>query len=316
LTDQQLYKVCIGDKRAAYYLEKFEAFDRKGSGLHASWNWAALIVSVAWPLYRKMYGWFFLLWFILFIFSFGHYVPGAQPAASLIGWGLSILFAAYANSLYHLKIKKKISAARLIARNENQLLEMLQSSRGVNRWVIWLPTIIILLGVVAAIAIPAMQKRSGNSQNTAGQYSKENNVVNSVMSDVIDSEINRNATKGGAETDQSLQSHQWTRLLGNSDDITGYYDFATYRRNFNKGTIYMLLDRKKPFTIKGFSAYSVMFKVNFDCSKGEKIQELPYVYFRGHMGDGSLIREDLDRMPVIRMDKDDVETLCARSTAG
>ena len=175
LADKELYKVCIGDKRAAYYLEKFEVFDRKGSGLHASWNWAALLVSVAWPLYRKMYGWFFIFFVIFMLSSMADKSSDSQWIGTLIIILPGMLFAVYANSLYHGKIKKRIFAARLIARNENQLLEMLKSGSGVQGWVVWVAGIIPVLGIVAAIVIPAMQKRSENTHQVE-QYAKERNA--------------------------------------------------------------------------------------------------------------------------------------------
>lgn len=57
-----LYEAAIGEKNQGYYVAKFEDFDRRGPGLHASWNWAAFFFMGAWALYRKMYVWFFAWW--------------------------------------------------------------------------------------------------------------------------------------------------------------------------------------------------------------------------------------------------------------
>ena len=52
------YETAIGEKNLDYYIGKFHAFDEKGAGLHASWNWAAFFFTGFWALYRKLYGWF------------------------------------------------------------------------------------------------------------------------------------------------------------------------------------------------------------------------------------------------------------------
>ena len=57
-----LYESAIDEKRRSYYREKFLAFDRRGPGLKASWNWAAFFFGGIWALYRKMYGWFYVWW--------------------------------------------------------------------------------------------------------------------------------------------------------------------------------------------------------------------------------------------------------------
>ena len=36
-----LYEDAVGERSVNYYVDKFEDFDHRGPGLHASWNWAA-----------------------------------------------------------------------------------------------------------------------------------------------------------------------------------------------------------------------------------------------------------------------------------
>jgi len=64
---QQLYEVILGNKNKIYYRTKFVQFDRKGPGLKANWNWPAFFVGGVWALYRKMYGWFFILLGVVFV---------------------------------------------------------------------------------------------------------------------------------------------------------------------------------------------------------------------------------------------------------
>ena len=44
----------IGHRSQAYYLKRFDEFDRAGK-LHARWHWAAFFMTFGWLLYRKRY---------------------------------------------------------------------------------------------------------------------------------------------------------------------------------------------------------------------------------------------------------------------
>lgn len=108
------YEAAIGERNQNYYLSKFENFDAQGPGLHVSWNWAAFFFTGFWALYRKMYGWFFAWWFIATVGAMFGKVPNSQIQAvvSLITLASWLGFSAYANSLYHHKIKKRIAATQ------------------------------------------------------------------------------------------------------------------------------------------------------------------------------------------------------------
>lgn len=258
-----------------------------------------------------MYGWFFLLWFILFIFSFGHYVPGAQPAASLIGWGLSILFAAYANSLYHVKIKKKICAARLIARNENQLLEILKSGSGVQGWVVWMAGVIPVLGIVAAIAIPAMQKHSENYQNEANQYAKEKNV-----SSVVGPDVTRSTQSMPID---SKKSDVLWKSIGPSEIGDSYLDPASIQRLGRFATTVELLSLYKPQLLEDGRAYlSLLANVKYDCiGRTYKLKHVKF--FEEKMGRGLLVSsyvfEDKDKSNTPMIPKDVlIDAVCTQAS--
>lgn len=160
-TQRELYRAYLGDKNADYYLKKFEEFDRKGDGLYSSWNWAAFLFG-GWLFYRKMYGWFFVFWGI---YAISNIAAKADPRSwgSIILFMLCIIFALFANSLYHNRVKKKIAVAQAIprnARNGDALLALLRQEGGVHAWVIWVAGASIVIGILAAIVIPAFKAQS------------------------------------------------------------------------------------------------------------------------------------------------------------
>jgi len=149
---KSLYEAAIGEKNRIYYLAKFMEFDRQGPGLKASWNWPAMLTLV-WPLYRKMYGWFFALWGLVTLSTMIQ--KAGSPGVSLVILiPPCIAFAIFGNSLYHNKIKKKIAAAQLAQQDEPKLLEYLRDKGGVNPWVAWVFGALPIVGILAAIAIP------------------------------------------------------------------------------------------------------------------------------------------------------------------
>jgi hypothetical protein len=162
-----LYGSAIGDKSQDYYLGKFEDFDDKGPGLHASWNWAAFFFTGFWALYRKMYGWFFAWWFIATVGVVFEKVPNSaiQLVVALITLASLLCFSAYANSLYHHKIKKRIAAAQKSNADVARVSRRLSAASGVNKWVPIVCGAVPVIGVVAAIALRAYQdytKRQGS----------------------------------------------------------------------------------------------------------------------------------------------------------
>lgn len=150
---QQLYEALLGEKNRRYYLTKFALFDQQGTGLKASWNWAAFFFGGLWALYRKMYAWFFALMGISFLSNIVERtgVPLLSAIVFLMPW---IAFTIYANSLYHNHIKNKIAEAQRTIREESRLLDYLRGKSGVHSWVIWVFGLIPIIGIVAAIAIP------------------------------------------------------------------------------------------------------------------------------------------------------------------
>jgi len=169
LSNQDLYAAYLGEKNQDYYLKKFEKFDQQGDGMHASFNWPALLFGV-WPLYRKMYGWFFVFLGIAFLAGIVDWwvVISKMPSLSMLPTIISItywiFFTAYVNSLYHKHVKKKIAVAQPIARNDTELLKILRKEGGVHAWVIWVFLAIFIIGIIASIVIPAYSDKTKNAK--------------------------------------------------------------------------------------------------------------------------------------------------------
>lgn len=162
-----LYEAAIGEKNTTYYLAKFEQFDQQGPGLKAGWNWPAFFLTGFWALYRKMYGWFFVFWGVAFASKMLE-KTSAPASWFLVLFATQIAFGVYANSIYYGKVRKKIEAARLTLRDESRLLTYLKQAGGVHTWVIWVFGFVPIIGIVAAIALPAYQdyqKRAAAQQS-------------------------------------------------------------------------------------------------------------------------------------------------------
>lgn len=155
----KLYEPALGEKNLGYYLAKFLAFDDKGTGLNASWNWPAFFFTGFWALYRKMYGWFFAWWAVATVVTVFEKTQNAQihqflAVVSVVSW---LGFATYANSLYHRKIKKRIASAQRSHSDASRISGILSASSGVNKWVPIVCGAVPVIGVVASIALPAYQ---------------------------------------------------------------------------------------------------------------------------------------------------------------
>jgi len=62
-SDDELLDAAIGPTNKSYYRPKFDRF-AAGQG-SVSWNWPAFFVTIFWMLYRRMYAYALLVWFIL-----------------------------------------------------------------------------------------------------------------------------------------------------------------------------------------------------------------------------------------------------------
>jgi len=174
---KQLYKAVLGKANIDYYQNKFEKFDRKGKGLKVSWNWAALLFTGIWALYRKMYGWFFLFWFIAFISHIFEEIGQSEISAVVIGIP-AILFAIFSNSIYQKKLTKKIiQAEKKFDDDEDRKLEYLHRKGGVNKWVLWVFLILPILAIIVTIFIPLISNDFDNEEKNKDSLSTSSYVT-------------------------------------------------------------------------------------------------------------------------------------------
>lgn len=175
---EALYRAAVGAKKADFYVPKFARFDEANAS-KLSWNWPAFFVSFYWFLYRRMYanwGIYCVLIPILLTIasailetSLGQHPGGWIYCVVTLGYSFVIL-PVFANALYHRAIKKRIDTLRQkIQDPASQLLILDNSPHTSNVIVILVPFVgIAVLGILAAIAIPAYQSYTIRAQVSEG----------------------------------------------------------------------------------------------------------------------------------------------------
>ncbi len=161
LSSSDLYKAAIGEKNQAYYLVRFEKFDEDGARFHASWNWAAFFFTGLWALYRKMYALFFAILALVIIVNMAEKIN--TPSWVVLLLYLPLLgFAVYGNSIYYRKVKAQIANAQASSTDDRKIISRLNAHSGVHSWTLYIFGAVTVIGIVAAIAIPAYQKNSAS----------------------------------------------------------------------------------------------------------------------------------------------------------
>lgn len=178
------YRAYLGERHALYYLERFAAFDRRGKGLHAGWNWPALIFPTGWLAYRRMYrllalslglsaltGYLFLgplgplfapiPLFQLVIGGCQLFVDSPQRPVltGLLGLLPIFLLPLCATSLYHGQVCREIALARARCADEEEVRRHLKARGGVNRplmWTVHVTTMAVMTGLIAIACLESM----------------------------------------------------------------------------------------------------------------------------------------------------------------
>lgn len=135
--------VFIGSN-AEKYLAKFRKFSANGQdAFAATWHWPAFFFSFLWLLYRKMYLWSLLAFFL-------SWIPYVNLAAA-------IFFGIRGNYLYYRHAKKRIAELKAtLPPSGEQRTVLLARNGGVNvAGAIIVPVVFVFGGgILAAIAIP------------------------------------------------------------------------------------------------------------------------------------------------------------------
>ncbi len=170
----------IGHRSQAYYLKRFDEFDRAGK-LHARWHWAAFFMTFGWLLYRKRYldcvvycvaGWSFIKVNIAIILAVSEFVlighlPDAWQAMARVGIGLLVwlfwagMVARWADAYYYRMARREIAdALELYPDDDEAQRAHLQHEGGVSLVGLSVAFVIfgILLSVIATVFVPMYAK--------------------------------------------------------------------------------------------------------------------------------------------------------------
>lgn len=153
-----LMRAFIGTKNTDYYLD---AFDKIESGAGRRWHWPAFFVTWFWLGYRKMWLWFFAYWIIFpVVLSLAMVVLSlVHETLGLVGYVVGLFFIPplFANQVYYNHAKNKL--ARAAASSSDPHAQSQQAARlgGTSSVLLFVFLAIVLLGILAAIAIPAYQ---------------------------------------------------------------------------------------------------------------------------------------------------------------
>ncbi|MBT8099018.1 MAG: pilin [Gammaproteobacteria bacterium] len=172
------FRTFIGPNSTDYYARLFDRFQSGGSSV--SWNWPAFFVSSYWLLYRKMWLNAFLYWIAL---PTGLIVLSGIVAAVMdAGWAILFYYGAYfiigfvlvpmyANRLYYAHAKSRVTSVTRTTTSEAEQSARLAKIGGTSNVVLFviLPLVIIaVIGILAAIAIPAYQDFTVRAQVAEG----------------------------------------------------------------------------------------------------------------------------------------------------
>jgi type IV pilus assembly protein PilA len=164
---EALYRAAVGAKKAGFYVPKFIRFDQPGAS-RLSWNWPAFFFSFYWFLYRRMYA----TWAIYSLLiptgigivsailtsSVGSDAGDSFYSVVTIAYSFGVL-PVLANSLYHRAVKQRIGALRQKVPDPAAQLLVLDNTSPTSPivWVVAPLLIVAIVGILAAIAIPAYQ---------------------------------------------------------------------------------------------------------------------------------------------------------------
>jgi len=175
-SSDDLYDSYVGPRNTAWYASRFEQFRSGGSAV--GWHWPAFFVTGLWLLYRKMWllalGYWIGLPILVGIIS-GLLATIINPdlAGAVINLGyLAFIFVAvpmFATHTYYRHAQGKVEkVSRAFASDAERAAELSRIGGTSNIIVILIPVIIALVGILAAITIPAYQDYTIRAQVSEG----------------------------------------------------------------------------------------------------------------------------------------------------
>lgn len=168
------FEAFVGPKNQTWYVSRFLQMDSGDSRM--GWHWPAFFVTFYWLLYRKM--WLYALLYLLAPFvlaiPIGAIVAAAtntpEGGAMLSGliWlgGYWLLPPMFATSIYYRHCNAKIDAIASTSPSRARQMAALAQKGGTSSiaLVVGVFVFIMMIGIVAAVAIPAYQQYATKSQ--------------------------------------------------------------------------------------------------------------------------------------------------------
>jgi Tfp pilus assembly major pilin PilA len=175
---EALYRAAVGAKKADFYAPKFVRFDEANAS-KISWNWPAFFVSFYWFLYRRMYAnWAIYCVLIPIVLTIASGMLEVSLRQHSGGWIYGVVTFGYsfvalplfANALYHRAIKQRIDTlCQKVQEPAAQLLVLDNTPHTSSIGLILIPVVVVaIVGILAAIAIPAYQAYTIRAQITEG----------------------------------------------------------------------------------------------------------------------------------------------------
>jgi Tfp pilus assembly protein PilE len=194
-TSNSNFHLYIGDKWNAYYAKVFHNIEQ---GKSSNWNTGAALVTFMWLLYRKLWLPAILYYFLSSILSAFLMATGNAPLIIIGFASMFILPGFYANKLVYARAKKVIKKSTdILPEARGAYLTAKGGTSNVAAWIVGLFVFVALLGILAAIALPAYQTYT-NKVNIANslsvfkavgpkvsQYYKNHNAIPPSLSSVV-----------------------------------------------------------------------------------------------------------------------------------
>lgn len=169
--------IFLGPKNRDYYLRRFEALD---GGRMLGWHWPAFFITAPWLLYRKMWAWavayivglpIVLMGLAVLLFFLVDDEATASTAA--VGMYFGVLFFApplVANSLYYGHARREIRKINATTTGDERRFQLARAggTSGLGVFIAVLVISVPVVGVLAAIAIPAYQDYTVRAQVSEG----------------------------------------------------------------------------------------------------------------------------------------------------
>ena len=151
-------------EKGLWYANAFSKYDVNGVDvMRWKWSWWAFFGGIWFLIYRKAYAAAGGLFLISIVASF---IPFSGIVISILAGGFSTYFV---YRVYRAK-KLEIEAANP---DESQRIEMMKIVGGYNAWAAWVFPILIVIGILAAIAVPQLAETDAMQQQMNEQKIQE-----------------------------------------------------------------------------------------------------------------------------------------------